>query len=97
MGFDLYFGTFHHDVGHHEEWVLDQVVDDESFPKICWLRSQWFDDPKITPSECNDLVHELIELYHRTADRYGRDTIHKLMLFLSRAYRSNAIVECNSD
>lgn len=97
MGLDLYCGDLHHTVEYHEEWVLDQAAEAGQFPGISRLRSQWFDDPKISPSECNDLVHELIELRQQVADRRGQEILDKLMLFLSRAYRSDAIVKCNSD
>ncbi|MEM6502069.1 MAG: hypothetical protein AAF685_09555 [Cyanobacteria bacterium P01_C01_bin.89] len=97
MGFDLYFDKFHHTVEHHQEWVLDLATDPQRFPKLCWLRSQWYYDPKLEPSECNDLVHELIELQQQTGDRSGKHALEKLMLFFSRAYRSDTTVECYSD
>ena len=97
MGLDLYCGELHHTVEYYEEWVLDQAAEAGQLPKVGWLRSQWFDDPKISPSECNDLVHELIELRQHVADRRGQEMLDGLMFFLSRAYRSGAIVECNSD
>ncbi|MEM9772601.1 MAG: hypothetical protein AAF889_13585 [Cyanobacteria bacterium P01_D01_bin.73] len=97
MGLDLYCGELHHTVEYYEEWVFDQAYETGQFHSISWLRSQWFDDPKISPSECNDLVHELIELRQQVADRRGQETIDKLIFFLSRAYRNDAIVECRSD
>ena len=82
MGFDLYFDKFHHTVEHHQEWVLDLATDPQRFPKLCWLRSQWYDDPKLQPSECNDLVHELIELQQHRRSQWQARTGKANAIFL---------------
>jgi hypothetical protein len=100
MAFEMYCQDERAFIDHHEEALFELVRGSDRYPRLDWIWSQFYADPKIHPEMANELVHELIQLRTTAQGDNCRRLLHvidRLLPFFSRAYTANAGINCASD
>ena len=101
MAFDLYLGNEREFIGIHEEILFSLINENDLYPNLNWLWENYYDSPLIHAARANDIVHELIKLRNEISNKsqYNqvKNTIDRIMPFLSKAYIESKQIECASD
>lgn len=101
MALDMYAADMHEAIGHHEEFIFTLFDEnDHRFPVLSLILAELYDDPRLSPSQANALVHELLELLACNGGGSNRALsaiVLRLATFFSAAFRTNQEVHCSSD
>jgi len=101
MAFDLYLGKERAFIEIHEEVLFSLINEKDEYPNLNWLWKNYYESPRIAANRANDLIHELLqlraEIENKSQYKQVRNTIDRIMPFLSRAYKQNKQIECASD
>lgn len=100
MAFDMYCDDQRAYIDHHEEGILD-FVSERDHPRLGVIKRDFYGDPVFSPSEANEIVHELISLrlllQNDKPHQYLVSLIDRLIPFFSKAYTKGVEVRCAGD
>ena len=101
MAFDLYLGKERAFIDIHEEVLFSLINENDQFPNLNWLWQNYYESPLISPERANDIIHELIklldEINNKSQYKQVKNTIDRILPFISKAYKENTQIECSSD
>ena len=101
MAFDLYLENEKAFIDFHEEVLFSLINENDLYPNLNWLWENYYNSPLIHSARANDIVHELIKLRNEISNKNQyiqvKNTIDRIMPFLSKAYKKNKQIECSSD
>ena len=101
MAFDMFSGSLHEEIGHHEEHIFALAAENESqYPELSGVWASFYADPRLSARQAGVLVHELIDLLAAnggTSNKALASTVIRLLAFFSAAYRNDLEVKCSSD
>lgn len=100
MAFSMFHGVQRVVIEHHEE-VIFNFINGDKYPKLNAIKENLYDDPVFNCSECNEIVHELINLrvilLEDKSSKYLCTLIDHLLPFFSKAYQESVSVQSVSD
>ncbi|VUD58553.1 hypothetical protein TDB9533_02451 [Thalassocella blandensis] len=98
MAFDLYLNHIREKITHHEEVIFHMANNDDSYPTLQWLWSEFYNSPNIPPEKSNALVHELIGILNtKQVESAIKYKIEKLIYIFSQSYINALPLKCSSD
>lgn len=101
MAFDMYVGSAHESIAHHEEFLFLLAQGNESrYPELMTVWEAFYTGPRISAAQAGALVHELVELLSSNGGLSNKplaSVVVRLLPFFSAAYRTHQEVRCRSD
>ncbi len=101
MAFDMHIADARACVDHHEEFFFTLVEQDEvRYPQLAAIWARFYDDPIISPSQADVVVHKLIDLLTANGGVSNKplaSVVLRIRPFFSKAYKTRSQVRCVSD
>ncbi|OCQ23768.1 hypothetical protein A7985_07460 [Pseudoalteromonas luteoviolacea] len=97
LAFDMYADSRHEKIDHHEEFIFPYVTESAQFPELNFVWKNYYRDPKLSPTQSNKVVHELIQLKPMLQSNSEHSMVGRLLQFFSYSYLNQVSVCCVSD
>lgn len=101
MALDLYAGERREQIGPQDEYLLQRAATESTlYPQLSALWSDFYSDPRISPRQAADLVHELLMLLTSTEVERKPNLVRRglqLATFFNVASREGEEVRAKSD